>query len=463
MDISSIEPRSAPPTKPDLWQRAFDDLRPEDQELIKSVSMPSCNKKIECNGENNSSAIVSRLRILSELVESVKIQYQTDQENSRIKEPAQRIVKAVPNFQSFIQKAVAIDPTGHATSVWAIVSLGFTKEAWLESCASLTNVITRYSLVEDEYRKNPTTDEHVETALVQVYAAVLTFAARAQSLYDRGRAVWIWKSVTSYARSLDLSIARIKTSRSTMNQLPIESLLVTKSIPGDSLTELRKSIAEAEFHLQKWFQIVDCYEQRERVNRLLEVADNMLSSANEPHDKIDLAELKVAEEAHYNAYTGEEDQERLPETRTELLEDIKSWATDPDRRPVFWLQEITTSSAANQEAIRTSRDNGSRNPQEQFNELLFEPLKSLNLGLRTPLILAAVIDALDECQVPGDVTAFLSILPTLNDLEEVHLRVLITRRPEPPVTRGFRSIYKDEIILHQIKRSTIQHDISVFL
>ncbi|KAL3431437.1 hypothetical protein BDV09DRAFT_150739 [Aspergillus tetrazonus] len=427
MDSSSIKPGSAPPTKPDLWQRAFDDLRPEDQQLIMSISMRSCNKKIECSDENNNSATMSRLRTLSELVETVKIQYQIDQENSRIKEPAQRIVRAVLNFQDSIQKALAIDPTGHATSVWAIVSLGLTvtqnyrtqKEALLESCAFLTNIITRYNFVEDEYRKNPTTDEHVETALVQVYVAVLTFAARVQSLYDRGRAVWIMKS-----------------------------------IPGDSLTELRKSIDEADFHLQKWLQIVDRHEQRERENRLLEVADNMLGSVNELHDRIDLVELKVAEEAHYNAFTGEADQECLPETRTELLEEIKSWATDPHRQPVFWLQGMAGTGKSTvsrtvarwldnegllggsfffkkggtdredakrlfttltkqimerlpplrqpiKEAIRTSRDIGSRNPQEQFNELLFKPLKSLNLGLRTPLILVAVIDALGECQIPG--------------------------------------------------------------
>lgn len=52
---------------------------------------------------------MSRLRTLNELVETVKIQYQLDHENSRIKEPAQKIVRAVLNFQDFIQKAVAID------------------------------------------------------------------------------------------------------------------------------------------------------------------------------------------------------------------------------------------------------------------------------------------------------------------------------------------------------------------
>lgn len=36
--------------------------------------------------------------------------------------------------------------------------------------------------------------------------------------------------------------------------------------------------------------------------------------------------------------TGEEYQECLQETRKELLQDIRSWATHPDKKPVFWLQ-----------------------------------------------------------------------------------------------------------------------------
>ena len=75
-------------------------------------------------------------------------------------------------------------------------------------------MLTRYIFVEDEYQKDPNTDEHVETALIQVYIAVLTFAALVQSLYDRGCAIWIWKSMS-----------------------------------GDPLSELQKSIDEAESQL----------------------------------------------------------------------------------------------------------------------------------------------------------------------------------------------------------------------
>ncbi|KAB8230209.1 WD40 repeat domain-containing protein [Aspergillus alliaceus] len=432
---------------------------------------------------------IRRLKALSGVVETVKIQYEIDQEKSKIREPAQKIVKAVLSFQDFIKAAVAFDPTGHATSVWAVISLGLTarlkmtqnyqsqKVAWLESCTFLADILTQYSFVEDEYQKDPNTDKHIKTALVQVYIAVLTFAALIQSLYNRGRAVWIWKSMS-----------------------------------GDSLSELQKSIVEAESHLGRWLHIVDRREQKETGNRLLEQAeeiltkiDHMLDSVKEVRDKMVLAELKVTEEAYYNAYNGEEYQEYLQETQTELLRDIKSWVTDPDRQAVFWLQGMAGTGKSTvsrtvahfffkkggtdredakrlfttltkqimervphlqlpvKKAIGDSRDIGSSNPQEQFNKLLLKPLMSLNLGLRAPLILVVVIDALDECQVPADVAAFLSTLPKLNNLKDIQLRMFITSRPEPPVIKGFRSIDKDGIILHQIERLTIEHDILIFL
>lgn len=244
--------------------------------------------------------------------------------------------------------------------------------------------------------------------------------------------------------------------------------------------------------------------------------DKMMDSLNELNGKMVLAELKIAEEAHYNANTGEEYQECLQETRKELLQDIRSWATDPNKKPVFWLQGMAGTGKSTvsrtmarwldnegllggsfffkkggtdredakrlfttltkqilerlphlqepvKRAIKETRGIGSNNPQEQFNELLFKPLKNLDLGLKLPLILVIVIDALDECQVPADVAAFFSTLPKLSELTHVRLRFFITSRPEPAVIKGFRPMSNDEFVLHQIERSIIQRDIAIFL
>ncbi|KAJ5404019.1 hypothetical protein N7509_003890 [Penicillium cosmopolitanum] len=517
VDDSSIHHVSASTTKPDLWQRAFDEIEPKEQQLIQSILIPKSYKHLDSSDMNTDPGVMDRLKALNGVVETVKTQYEIDQGKSRIKEPTRKIIKAVLSFKELIQAAVAFDPTGHATSVWAIVSLGLTvclyfsipniqaqltnrygfqmtqnyrsqKVAWLESCAFLAEILTRYGFVEGEYQKDPSTDQHIETALVQVYVAVLTFAAQVQSLYDRSRVVFAWKSIS-----------------------------------GDSLSDLQKSIDDAESHLGQWLEIVDRREQRDRRTQLLEKADRILTnidkvmeSLNELNSKMVLVELKIAEEAHYNANTGEEYQECLQETRKELLQDIKSWATHPDKKSVFWLQGMAGTGKSTvsrtvarwldkegllggsfffkkggtdredakrlfttltkqilerlphlqepvKRAIKETRGIGSNNPHEQFNELLFKPLKNLDLGLKSPLILIVVIDALDECQVPADVVAFLSTLPKLSDLTHVRLRFFITSRPEPTVIKGFRPIVHDEIILHQIEKSIIEHDIAIFL
>ena len=123
MDNFSIQSETAPPAKLDLWQRAFYNLTQDKQQLIKSIPMPIYDK-LEYDDVNINPDTASRLKALSGVVKAVKIQYEIDQKESRIKEPAQKIVKAVISFQEFIQAAVAFDPTGHATSVWAVVSLG---------------------------------------------------------------------------------------------------------------------------------------------------------------------------------------------------------------------------------------------------------------------------------------------------------------------------------------------------
>lgn len=121
---SSTNHASASATKPDLWQRAFDALEPKKQQLIKSILIPESDRTIDSNDVEKDSSVTNRLKALNGVVETVKTQYKIDQEKSRIKEPAQKIIKAVLGFQDLVQAAVAFDPTGHATSVWAVVSLG---------------------------------------------------------------------------------------------------------------------------------------------------------------------------------------------------------------------------------------------------------------------------------------------------------------------------------------------------
>ena len=103
---------------------------------------------------------------------------------------------------------------------------------------------------------------------------------------------------------------------------------------------------------------------------------------------------------------------------------------------------------------------------EQFNKLLFQPLLHLKHSRRQPLVKVILIDTLDECEGEDDVRVILQLLPRLQRLISVHLRVFVTSRPELPIRLGFKQIANDDhqdLVLHEIPRPVIEHDIALFL
>ena len=149
----------------------------------------------------------------------------------------------------------------------------------------------------------------MEAALVRVYVAVLKFTTHVQSLHDRDRTVFLWKSISE-----------------------------------ESFSNLCKSIINVDLDLKRWLEIVDQHEQRERGQEILKMADQILASSdrvmdllNEIDEEIVFTKLKTAD-ADYKAEWGEEYPECLEDTRVDLLRDIRDWATGSDRNAAFWLQ-----------------------------------------------------------------------------------------------------------------------------
>ncbi|KAK2925377.1 hypothetical protein FoTM2_013743 [Fusarium oxysporum f. sp. vasinfectum] len=88
-------------------------------------------------------------------------------------------------------------------------------------------------------------------------------------------------------------------------------------------------------------------------------------------------------------------------------------------------------------------------------------------GATTPSsrALFVVIDALDQCEKDADIKPLLKLFSTLLSAGSLRVRVLVTSRPELPVRLGFSAIgdTHQDLILHKIPQSIIEHDISVFL
>ncbi|KAF2417699.1 hypothetical protein EJ08DRAFT_575532, partial [Tothia fuscella] len=234
---------------------------------------------------------------------------------------------------------------------------------------------------------------------------------------------------------------------------------------------------------------------------------------------IDLTKLPTAKGASYDSHLDEHAARCLANTRVELQHKIMEWADDPKGKSIFWLNGMAGTgkstiartiaySFASRNQLGASfffkkgegdRGNASRFfttiavhlvahiPQllpgvretidadpaisekalkDQFEKLILSPLSHSRKSSSQPSQAIVVIDALDECEREEDIRAILQLLAQTKDIGTIRLRIFVTSRPELPVRLGFRKmdggIYED-LLLHDVSRATIEHDISVFL
>lgn len=99
----------------------------------------------------------------------------------------------------------------------------------------------------------------------------------------------------------------------------------------------------------------------------------------------------------------------------------------------------------------------------QWKELILLPLARLDTQCPT---LSLVIDALDECEHEEDVKLILQLFIETKDLNAMNVGIFVTSRPEIPIRLVFRDMPKilhQDLVLHDVPRPVIEHDISVFL
>ncbi|KAF1935622.1 hypothetical protein EJ02DRAFT_324548, partial [Clathrospora elynae] len=237
------------------------------------------------------------------------------------------------------------------------------------------------------------------------------------------------------------------------------------------------------------------------------------------HQKLDLTTLPAAEGASYDSYAEEHNARCLPNTRTKLLDEITTWANNKEGKSIFWLSGMAgTGKSTIARTIAQSfadcrqlgasfffkkgegeRGNASRffttiasdlvkhEPgilagirkalkedstipykalKDQFEKLILQPLLEIKQARLQALARVVVIDALDECEQEADIRAILRLLAQTKDIRPVPLRIVVTSRPELHIRLGFREMphgtYQD-LVLHEVPRSTIEHDIRLFL
>lgn len=245
----------------------------------------------------------------------------------------------------------------------------------------------------------------------------------------------------------------------------------------------------------------------------------MAENTNRINQHVDLGKLEGAIDAGFESFSDRDEVECLPGTRTELLREITEWAFSPSSKNIFWLQGMagtgkstisrTVARSAKkrnqlgasfffkrgeadrgnakkffptltrqlilwkpdlrtgvQKALNNDPDIASRSLREQFEKLLIQPLLGLDQRDQLPQNTVVVIDALDECEHDQDVQNIIRLLPRLQEVKSLCLRVFLTSRPELPISLGFSEIgnhvYQD-LALHEIPEEVTEHDIQLFL
>jgi hypothetical protein len=101
------------------WQMAYDELTEGDRKTLETL--------LAVTAAETQNAGRSRTKeILNEVIKATEAQYEAEQSKDGLRATAYKILHSTLSFQDVINTAVKFDPTGYASSAWAMVSLGLT-------------------------------------------------------------------------------------------------------------------------------------------------------------------------------------------------------------------------------------------------------------------------------------------------------------------------------------------------
>lgn len=103
----------------DYWQIAYNELTESDRNTLATPfgTAATDHREAGCGQTKD---------ILEQVVKATEAQYRENQNKNGIRATAHRILDSALSFQDVVSNVVRFDPTGYASSAWAIVSLGLT-------------------------------------------------------------------------------------------------------------------------------------------------------------------------------------------------------------------------------------------------------------------------------------------------------------------------------------------------
>ncbi|PYH28219.1 NACHT and WD40 domain protein [Aspergillus neoniger CBS 115656] len=483
----STEPEHAlQPRKPrNLWQAAYNQLERTQQDILLKTKV-----SVEPGDEDN--RLPSSIdRVIKTTKEEYKKYHETADQGFH--ETSRKILNLALSFKDIIDAVTALDPTQHAASAWTIVSLGLTmaksysdlRDASFKSSVYLADILTYGAFVEKRFyreRKTNTDSRPVEEAFIRLYKAILSYTAQMQRTRQASFGEKVLNSVT---RDLQQSLATLQT------------------VAEDEKNKLTLSIT------------FDQYLRHEQdANEILHKIDALAQSVKHVLEHFVLLNLHIAEGAFYNSFANRHMDYCLPNTRSEFFSQVSEWIKSSNKS-IFWVNGMagtgkstiarTVARDCESQGLlgatfffnRNERDRAdarhlistitrqlitrypelgpavldvlkgtpniaSQDIQNQFEKLLYLPLTTITPDENRFTVI--ILDALDECNGDDDLRLILRLVSKLQGIESVQLRIFLTSRPEMPIRLGFSENKNHlDLVLHELPKPVIEHDIRVFL
>ncbi|KAL4861478.1 hypothetical protein BDV12DRAFT_203968 [Aspergillus spectabilis] len=471
------------------WQVAYDELTESEQDTLATL-LPAMTTEPQDAGR-------ARTReILDQVVKATETQYKENPRKDDSRATAHKILNCVLSFQTVVDNAVKFDPTGYASSAWAIVSLGLTmaknhadlRHALLDSSGYLADLLARCAFIEDQFYRgigSAFTNIEKEKSIIRVYVAILQYSAQIRSVqqYDNGR--YIVESITA--------------------------------VTSQQLAQLKTLIKEEESHLHHWLLMDQHLHRKAEAEDILRHIDTIMMNIEKVHKAVDMLNLPYANGAFFESFMDQHEGECLPGTRTKLLRQVHDWERSSNRC-IFWLSGMagTGKSTIARTVARSFKEDGTLGasfffkrgrgdrasaakffptivkqltvhiPQmiagiqkaveddpviankslpEQFDKLMLQPLLAVDQDQAVSSTMV-VIDALDECEPKEDLKIILHLLAKVVTATSMPIRFFLTSRPEQLIRLELEQIgegHYQHTPLHTIDDGVTKHDITLYL
>ncbi|KAL2835993.1 hypothetical protein BJX68DRAFT_260056 [Aspergillus pseudodeflectus] len=327
----------------DLWSAAYEQLGEDEQRVLSEIQLSKTS-----NDEENPHHTAL---LINEVIQLTEKQYEDFQQkvNRRLRESCQNIINAALSFKDIISAVAASDPTNHAASAWAVVSLRLTnhhdlRSTLFASSEYLADVLAQCAYIQDKIYLNGYVKikRDLGNAIIRLYRAVLRYTTEIRIAQD-----------PSVGRKL---------------------LDCVTTITGHPLTALKASV-EAERNNDEAKEILRCIEQ------LAESMDHLI-------EKFKISNLHVEEAAFYDSYINQHEDFCLLDTRTELRSQILEWAESTDKG----FSTITRQLVTTYQQLAPD-----------FNKLLLQPLGRLRSNRPTTImmdmqIIIRLLLSLQDCE-----------------------------------------------------------------